>query len=59
MVKEDIRCACGKLLMQIEDKKVYVKCRGCKRIIVVSFEEQDLIDGQPKVYIEEEQIKIS
>lgn len=29
------RCQCGKIVCQIEDDKVIIKCRHCKRYIII------------------------
>lgn len=32
---EDLRCRCGKIVSQIKDNTIYIKCRHCKRFIVI------------------------
>ncbi|HEX3033229.1 MAG TPA: hypothetical protein VHS59_13530 [Bacillota bacterium] len=34
-MKNDLRCTCKKLFCQIEGDKVLVKCRHCKKIVVI------------------------
>ncbi|MDW7674317.1 MAG: hypothetical protein SCK28_07275 [Bacillota bacterium] len=29
------RCQCGKIVCQLEDNKVIIKCRHCKRFIII------------------------
>lgn len=31
----DIRCQCGKIVAQQEKRKIYIKCRHCKRFIII------------------------
>lgn len=33
----DCRCECGKLVARATERGLELKCRGCKRIIMVSF----------------------
>lgn len=33
---EDIRCTCGKLVCRHQEQKIIIKCRHCKRFIVIS-----------------------
>jgi len=32
---DDVRCACNKLLAKVDGDKVIIKCRHCKRFIVI------------------------
>ncbi len=32
---ENTRCACGKIVCQTEEDRVIIKCRHCKRYIVI------------------------
>lgn len=34
----DLKCECGKILCQITDKQIIIKCRHCKRYIVIDTE---------------------
>ena len=41
---QDVRCCCGSLLAKLVDGGVELKCRRCKRIIVVPFDPEDAKD---------------
>lgn len=32
---EDIRCTCHKIICQVNDDEIIIKCRHCKRYIVI------------------------
>jgi len=32
---KDVRCACDKLVSKIEEDKIIIKCRHCKRFVVI------------------------
>lgn len=32
---EDLRCKCGKIICQIEGSSIIIKCRHCKRLIII------------------------
>lgn len=38
---EEIRCACGSLLVRLVSGGVELKCRRCKRLVVLPFEDED------------------
>lgn len=33
---EDLRCKCGKIVCQIKGNLVIIKCRHCKRLVIVN-----------------------
>lgn len=35
---KDIRCTCGKLVCQHQEQKIIIKCRHCKRFIVINLQ---------------------
>jgi len=35
---EDVRCLCGKIVCQIQNEKVIIKCRHCKRYIIIDYQ---------------------
>ncbi len=39
---EDLRCACGSLLARRVQEGVELKCRRCKRTVVIPFETDDV-----------------
>jgi len=30
-----LRCPCGKIVCQVKGQQVIIKCRGCKRVMVI------------------------
>lgn len=32
---EDVRCKCGKIVFQVNGNEIIIKCRHCKRMIVI------------------------
>lgn len=38
--EKDHRCFCGKLLARITEAGVQLKCRRCKRLVLVSWDER-------------------
>lgn len=38
---QEVRCCCGSLLAKLVEGGVELKCRRCKRIVVVPFEPDD------------------
>ncbi len=53
---ENIRCRCGKIVCQLKGRVVLIKCRHCKRFVILEFsdrEEQENAvmagDGRPKI----------
>lgn len=37
---EDVRCKCGKIISQLENEVVIIKCRHCKRLVILRFSNQ-------------------
>ncbi|MHB8984155.1 MAG: hypothetical protein ACYC4E_02235 [Carboxydocellales bacterium] len=37
----EVRCQCGKIVAQQHKRKIYIKCRHCKRFIII----ETRIDG--------------
>ncbi len=35
---EDLRCQCGKIVCQVKEKTIVIKCRHCKRFIIIRTE---------------------
>ncbi|MBC7339223.1 MAG: hypothetical protein H5U04_05110 [Firmicutes bacterium] len=35
MALENLRCQCKKIVCQIEGDEIWIKCRHCKRMIVI------------------------
>lgn len=33
---DDLRCQCGKIVCQLQEQVVVIKCRHCKRFIIIS-----------------------
>ncbi len=31
----EVRCQCGKIVAQQQKRKIYIKCRHCKRLIII------------------------
>ncbi len=48
---EDVRCKCGKIVSQLEGEVILIKCRHCKRFVIVNFSNQS---GQSKASSEKE-----
>ncbi|MFZ5639457.1 MAG: hypothetical protein ACOY4Q_02065 [Bacillota bacterium] len=38
---ENVRCRCGKIVCQLKGKVVLVKCRHCKRFVILEFNDQE------------------
>ena len=38
---ENVRCRCGKIVCQLKGKTVLVKCRHCKRFVILEFNDQE------------------
>ncbi len=32
---KDVRCTCNKIICQVDDDTIVIKCRHCKRFIVI------------------------
>ncbi|KKM12526.1 hypothetical protein SY88_03065 [Clostridiales bacterium PH28_bin88] len=41
---EDVRCACHKIICQVDGNTVMIKCRHCKRYVVIKAEGQIQIE---------------
>jgi hypothetical protein len=35
MAFAEVRCQCGKIVAQQQKRKIYIKCRHCKRFIII------------------------
>lgn len=44
---QDGRCECGKLIFQINGNDIFIKCRHCKRMVVIH------TDGLNEIEIQE------
>lgn len=51
-----LRCKCGKIVCQLEEQVVTIKCRHCKRLIIMKFDKHEDHDNdntpqvkQPKI----------
>lgn len=49
---DDVRCKCGKIVCQVQERVVLIKCRHCKRYVTLDF-------GRPKNHGEEDATDIS
>lgn len=38
---ENVRCRCGKIVCQLKGKVVLIKCRHCKRFVILEFNDQE------------------
>lgn len=43
-VAVDVRCCCGSLLAKLVEGGVQLKCRRCKKVVVVPFDPKDAGD---------------
>lgn len=34
---DNVRCKCGKIICQLEEQVVLIKCRHCKRLVMLEF----------------------
>jgi len=39
---ENVRCRCGKIVCQLKGKVVLIKCRHCKRFVILEFNQDEL-----------------
>lgn len=53
---ENVRCRCGKIVCQLKGRVVLIKCRHCKRFVILEFSDQEGLeadpmakDGRPKI----------
>lgn len=53
---ENVRCRCGKIVCQLKGRVVLIKCRHCKRFVIMEFNDQEAHDDlstnkeyQPKI----------
>lgn len=37
---ENVRCKCGKIVCQLKSNVVLIKCRHCKRLVILEFSDQ-------------------
>jgi len=44
--REDMRCCCGKLLAKVTKEGVIIKCKRCKREVLINFSslEKEAVD---------------
>jgi len=40
----DIKCACGKIVSQQKDRMLVIKCRHCKRLVLIHLDELGKIE---------------
>ncbi|MBO8167598.1 MAG: hypothetical protein H0Z35_00270 [Thermoanaerobacteraceae bacterium] len=45
---ENLRCQCGKIVCQLDEKIVVIKCRHCKRFIVINTKGIETTSGGEK-----------
>ncbi|MFA5882147.1 MAG: hypothetical protein WC834_08105 [Eubacteriales bacterium] len=38
---ENVRCKCGKIVCQLKGGVVLIKCRHCKRFVILEFSDQE------------------
>lgn len=43
---ENVRCRCGKIVCQLKGNVVLVKCRHCKRFVILEFADPEGQDGE-------------
>ena len=43
---EDLKCRCGKILSQRKGKILVIKCRHCKRMVLINLEDPAKIEFQ-------------
>ncbi|WP_418791252.1 hypothetical protein [Phosphitispora sp. TUW77] len=43
---EDIRCRCGKIVCQLKGNVVLLKCRHCKRFVILEFANHQKLDDE-------------
>ncbi len=53
---DNVRCRCGKIVCQLKANVVLIKCRHCKRFVILEFsnpegqeEELPAGEGRPKI----------
>jgi hypothetical protein len=53
---ENVRCRCGKIVCQLKGRVVLIKCRHCKRFVILEFSDQEgreaevpAAEGRPKI----------
>ena len=54
---ENVRCRCDKIVAQLDGQKVVIKCRHCKRAVIISLDprpgtKQLLVEYQDDVRLE-------
>jgi len=42
VIKEDIRCCCGKLLAKRNKSSIIIRCSRCKREVMIEFSESEI-----------------
>lgn len=42
---ENVRCRCGKIVCQLKGRVVLIKCRHCKRFVIMEFNDQQAQEG--------------
>lgn len=55
-IMENVRCKCGKIVCQLKGRVVLIKCRHCKRFVILEFSDQEgsengslANEGRPKI----------
>ncbi len=43
---ENVRCKCGKIVCQLKGKVVLIKCRHCKRYVILEFSDQEVQESE-------------
>lgn len=44
---ENVRCRCGKIVCQLKGRVVLVKCRHCKRFVILEFSDREGLENDP------------
>jgi len=44
---ENVRCRCGKIVCQLKGRVVLIKCRHCKRFVILEFSDQEGLESSP------------
>lgn len=42
----DVKCLCGKIVSQQKDRVLVIKCRHCKRLVLIPLDDLDKIEYQ-------------
>lgn len=54
---ENVRCKCGKIVCQLKGRVVLVKCRHCKRFVILEFSDREGLENGPPDQVERPKIE--